>query len=247
MFLDFKREPFDLDILVEDMNHAATVRKEYADYPRVEFHVIPPLWEYLRNNELTSDVLLTLKASHIFWPVKWDKHLHDINFMVDRGARIIRPLFYELYNMWVSERGVGHRSNLEMSSEDFFDNALKTYDHDELHTFLNPIPTYTLVLKEGAEVDVDEAKFEALTFEQKCALVREEVYVMAFERRGKMSYGAAYFRMFKKFLMAHAPVWEAVFIMENFKHLYRPEFDYFAVIEKGLKKTKTRKHGLQTV
>ena len=127
------------------------------------------------------------------------------------------------------------RSDLEMTADQFFNNAMKNSGlHDTIHTFLNPIPTYTMVLKDGAEVEVDKDKFDALGLEDKWALVREEVEVMAWERYRKDDFRIAYSKMLKKFILNHAPLWEAVFIIENFVTLHRPNRNYYQLIEEGL-------------
>jgi hypothetical protein len=46
----------------------------------------------------------------------------------------------------------------------------------------------------------------------------------------------AYSRMLKKFVRSHAPLWEAIFILENYTRLHRPAFNYFKKINDGLKK-----------
>ena len=58
--------------------------------------------------------------------------------------------------------------------------------------------------------------------------------VMAFERYRSMGYKHAYTRMLKKFILNHAPVWEALFIIENYIILHKPKFNYFKKIEDGL-------------
>jgi hypothetical protein len=122
-----------------------------------------------------------------------------------------------------------------MTSEDFFNNAIKCpYNHDLLHTFINPVPTYLKILKNDEEVDVDEVKFNNLSFEDKCNLVREEVYIMAYERY-KLHYSIGYLRMLKKFIMNHAPLWEAIFIIENYLNLHKPEYNYIEKIENKIK------------
>lgn len=223
LFPDFKREPKDMDLLVRDKYLA-----KMGLVGRVEFHVIPPLWKPLdEGRQLTVNEIYTLKASHLFWDIKWDKHIYDIQFMQDRGAVIEIPLFYELYEYWLKKHGEPRRSKLNVSAKEFFTNGLKGgYDHDHLHTLINSNPTYKKVLKDGAEVEVTEEKFNALTFDEKCDLVREEIYVMAYERLAGRSPLEAYRWMLKQFIMYHAPMWEAIFIIENYNVLKRPIINF---------------------
>lgn len=80
-------------------------------------------------------------------------------------------------------------------------------------------PMYKKVLKDGAEVDVCENKFNSLSFNEKFNLVIEEVMVMALERYGDIYYKSAFNRMLKKFILNHAPIWESIWIIENHKYI----------------------------
>ena len=231
-FPDFPREVFDIDFLIksEDDKHES----DKSIHKRVEYHIIPCLYDYITEHDNSPDVLLTLKCSHIFWDIKWDKNMYDITFFFEKGAQIIMPLFYQLYDHWQKVHGDNKRSDLTKSGKDFFDNALKTYDHDHLHTIINPHPTYQKVLKDGAEVDVDENKFNSLTYEEKLELVREEVYVMAYERLAGRKYRSAYSWMLRKFIREHAPMWEALFILANYRTLHYCAINYKQIFDNGL-------------
>ena len=235
LFPHFTREPKDYDFLVEKKlptNRANGIVEEY--------HENPVLFKYLSDNNfeengITADVLYTLKVSHIFWDINWEKHMYDIVFLGENGASLIKPLFDELYEYWQVFHGKNKRSNLQMAAKDFFDNALKTYNHDLLHTFINPVPTYSKILKDGAEVEVDENKFNLLSHDEKLDLGREEIYVMAFERLLGRSYRTAYNWMLKKFIMEHAPMYEALYLIANYREMHKCKINYKTVIEEGLK------------
>jgi hypothetical protein len=228
-FPDFKRTPKDTDWIGVGRNIPG----------EVEFHRNPILENY-HDEVLSANDLYTLKMSHIFWDIRWEKHMFDIQFMIKKGCVLNRSLFDKLYAYWNEVHGENKRSDLAMTAKDFFNNALpKTYDHDFLHTLINPVPTYTKVLKDGAEVEVDEDKFNALSFEDKLALVREEVYVMAYERLAGRDYRIAYSWMLKKFILHHAPIWEAIFIVENFIELHLPKINYKEKLDYELSRIET--------
>lgn len=225
---------------------SAAIKHHYPDFPRtpkdldyigagessreVEY-LSNPVLEHLEGIAL-PEVLLTLKASHIFWDINWDKHMYDIVFLFEKGNEINTPLFYDLYNHWINIHGKNKRSDLTLSADEFFDNALKEYDHDYLHTIINPSPTYLKVLK--GEVEPDEEKFNLLSHEEKEALVREEVYVMAYERMRHINYVSAYRKMLKKFIMHHAPIWEVFFILKNYRSLHKPLINYQNLLNHGI-------------
>jgi hypothetical protein len=226
-FPDFPREPKDKDYIRQGEHEKST--------QDVEYHTNLILANY-HSNILSPDYLYTLKISHaIGWDINWEKHVYDIQFLKGKGCVVNKILLHNLYNYWNTVHEPNNRSKLSMSADDFFDNAVKCpYDHDYLHTLLNPYPTFNKVLKDGAEVDVCETKFNLLSFEEKCSLVTEEVMIMAYERWSSLDYRTAYSKMLKKFIINHAPIWEAVFILENFIHLHKPHFNYIKTINNGL-------------
>jgi len=229
-FPDFPRDPKDTDYAVDikEWSKSSTKSTEYLLNP-----IIGNL-----DGIASPDTLLTLKMSHaIGWNINWEKHIFDIQFLLKKGAKLNLELFNELYAYWNTVHEPNKRSDLDMSAEEFFNNTLKT-PHDYYHTLLKEIPTYTKVLKDGAEVDVSEDKFNALDFEEKCDLVREEVMVMAYERYKHKNFRVAYSIMLKKFILNHAPIWEALFIIQNFVYLHKPNFNYFKKIENELHRIK---------
>lgn len=216
-FPEFKREPKDVDYAVAQLPEKKTSGIDYLLLPSIValgHEILPP-------NEL-----LTLKVSHLFWELAWDKHMFDVQWLLAKGCKIDLPLFYKLYWYHVDFHGDNHRSNLEQSAKSFFNNALKKYDHDYLHTLISPEPMYKKVLRDGEEVAISEEKYNKLSHEEKLELVREEIYVMAYERLGGRDYRIAYGWMLKKFIISHAPIYEALFIIENHKELYKPEYNY---------------------
>jgi len=227
-FPDFPRTPKDIDIIKgSNFNDYFPIdaKREYLENPVLLKHC------YCKYDDfLDADSLYTLKISHVFWDLEnnsWDKHMWDIQWLKEKGCKLIKPLFDDLYKYWNEVHGKNKRSNLDMTAEQFFDNVVGfPVEHDTLHEMLiqheyfnQPNPTYTLILKDNCEVDVDENKYNNLTELQKYNLVFEEVAVMAYERYGDMYYKAAYAKMLKKFIISHAPIWEALWIIQNHKLL----------------------------
>lgn len=224
---EFKREPNDIDYAVNIKGVKPPNRGE--EY----------LWNYIiadkiYNDDIISmDDLLTLKISHVTgWDLpndSWSKHMYDIQFLLSKGHKMDINLFYLLYGFHTGLHGINKRSDLDMKGADFFNNAVNCpYDHDNLHDVLitHPYfkgqkkPTYSYILKDNAEVNVDEDKFNKLSEEQKFNLVFEEIACMSVERYPKsMHYRVQYEKMLKKFIINHAPLWEAMWIILNYKKL----------------------------
>jgi hypothetical protein len=238
-FPDFPREPKDLDYAVKDLDEKVNARQILKDFEethtqRVEFLENPIVCKYANEAVLRPDLMLTLKMSHLFWDIDWDKHMFDVQFLLKQGAKYNKDMFEELYPYWNELHGQNKRSDLKMTKEDFFDNALKEFDHDHLHTLLNPEPTYISMLADDAEVEIDEQKFMNSTQEAKENLVKEEVYVMAFERYRALGYRRANLRMLKKYIISHVPMFAAPFVIENYVKLLKPEYDFVKTIEEKL-------------
>lgn len=241
-FPDFKRIPNDTDYVVKDKNL-------FKNENNTEYLENPILFKYDSHISgiLKPDYLYTLKISHIFWKLNnnsWDKHMYDIQWLKEKDCVLILNLFEELYKYWGKIHGVNKRSNLDMRSDDFFNNALKyPVNHDYLHELLithdyfqsQSYPTYKYILKDGAEVDVSEEKWKLLNDTQKYNLVFEEICVMALERNFHSHYRVNYKIMLDKFIRNHAPIWEALWIIENYKKCLKPAFNYIEFLNKKIK------------
>ncbi len=231
-FPEFKREPKDIDYIVNvDSRLKSENGIEYLQNP-----IIYNKYKPFTNTIISLNDLTTLKASHLFWNINWNKHMFDLQFLLSKGCGIDESLFFELYSYWSVYHGKNKRSDLKMSKEDFFNNAINYNEsqHDDLHLIINPIPIYTLVLKEGKEVELCENKFNNLTHEQKLDFVREEVMVMAYERYKDLNYKIAYSIMLKKFIISLAPKFSLLFILKNYIELHKSKINFIKIIENGI-------------
>jgi hypothetical protein len=215
---DFKREPKDLDFIVNEKEVLPPKGQnvEYLSNP-----IFANKWKYKDTKPMYPGDLTTLKASHLCWNINWEKHMFDLQFLLSKGNDIEEELFWELYNYWNVYHSKNTRSDLKMTKDEFFNNAVN-YDvaeHDDLHLLINPTPIYTKILKDDCEVELDESKYNLLTHEEKLELVREEVYIMAHERYKHTDYRTAYLKMLKKFILSHAPKFTLIFILKNYVEL----------------------------
>lgn len=214
-FPNFWRKSNDVDLMIE---------KDYGKIPGIETVLCPPIFEWYGNapSVIGKNELYTLKMSHIFWDHKWDKHFSDLLFMKKEGCELVDDLFLVLYNYW-NEHNPSERSNLKQTAKDFFNNALNT-DHDHLHELLNPNPAYKQILI--GEVETSDELFFQLSDEEKARIIREEVQVMAYERKPNTRFDLAYTWMLKKFLMKHSPIRQAIWGIENYDLIRNPIFNF---------------------
>lgn len=214
-FPDFPREPKDIDY--------ATDAEQKSGEENVEYLYNPVLFKYCQQDICPADLLLTLKMSHLFWEYKWDRHMFDVQFLLKQGCKYDLNILLELKEFWEEYLPKVRRSNLATTKEDFFTNAVNddVDQHDFLHTLLNPVPMYTRILKDGAEVELDELKWERLSFEDKCNVVYEETIVMAQERYKNptnklINDKIGYVNQLKANIQKHFPIFIAIFAIENY-------------------------------
>lgn len=236
-YVDFKRTPKDLDYIVNTNSKLKSIKGiEYLQNP-----IIYNKYKPFTNTVINLNDLTTLKASHLFWDINWDKHMFDLQFLLSKNNEINESLFWELYNYWNIYHGKNKRSDLKMNKDAFFTNKVNynTLEHDECHKLLNKVPIYSLILKDGKEVELCENKYNHLTHEQKIDLIREEVMVMAYERYKHLGYKIAYSKMLKKFIISHAPKFTLLFILKNYIELHKTKINFIKIIENGKINSKT--------
>lgn len=138
----------------------------------------------------SPEVLLSLKKSHINFPIKFNKHIYDYNFLLkelkeDKLSDITSLNFKE------TEERVGELKapSLSKSTKKFFEQSNKYvkyfYVHDDLHRVMahyeNPIYEDMQLNSESAWCEKD--MWEIFSFEKKAKCVLEEAYVISLERK----------------------------------------------------------------
>ena len=229
-FSDFNRKPKDLDYVVEDST-------KFKNGNGIEYLSNPVILKYQKDGYLSPDLMLSLKISHLFHDINWFKHIYDVQFLISKNVKYNKDLVNELIPFWNETHRKIRKSNLMLSKEDFFDNAVNedTEQHDYLHTLINPIPMYTLLLKDDAEVELDENKWYNLSYEDKTKVVYEETAVMAWERYTDNHWREAYKLQLKDNIIKHFPSYIAMFAIENYRTLETPKVNYRELINNKLK------------
>lgn len=244
-FPELKREPKDIDLMVP-------VDSWLLDPPRI--HTINRLevfshqslrdapWEIVSRGVeyklqglgvfyATPNELYTIKCSHSYWELKngsWGKHIADIVFLKERGARLLPDLHDFLYKIWEEVHGK-KRVNLQMSAGVFFKDAVKrTYLHDSLHYSVayGKRPLYEDFLKPGEEIAIDMKAVKEAPFETQVKLFREEVAATALERlvipaNYQYSPGRAWNWALRRTITSLTKGWSAKFIVTNIEHFIK--------------------------
>ncbi len=223
------RSPKDTDYLYSGLEF----KSEVIDGNIVEWIPAPDWWVYKEFATLTE--ILTLKASHVFWtPRSRKKHLSDIEFLNRLGYSIDSDMFWDLYKHWDSLYGKRSQSDQNTGVDKFFDDLLtRERHHDEIHLIINPNPVYKKILVGDGTVNISESLFNALSFEEKLEVIREEVYVLSYERWSKRSNSPKYnYRQNLEYFLCHlAPTWLSLFGMINLNTLSEPKINYKEIID----------------
>lgn len=193
--------------------------------------------EWATDRVATPDELYTIKVSHSPWDLHgtWEKHMYDILFLQNKGAKFDQEMYDILYPVWKAKHGK-KRVALNKNKENFFaDAVVRKYDHDSLHESVayHDRPMYTRFLEANEEVKIDNDKFWApeVSHEDRLKTIREEVYATALERwvvpsNYTVSPRAAYARAMKKSITSLFKGKWALFIVLNYTELYKPDMDY---------------------
>lgn len=89
-FPDFKRSPKDLDYVVES-------KKGLKNSPGIEYLENPIILKYQQDGYLRPDLMLSLKISHMFWDINWEKSKEILDSLVNSYiyTQIIRYEYYK--------------------------------------------------------------------------------------------------------------------------------------------------------
>ena len=223
---DLRREPKDWDWVVADFDVPKTKRRGF------EYHASPGFaWLLANEKDVASpDALYTIKMSHCFWNIFWEKTMSDIVFLRSHGAKIIQPLFDDLYAAWTVKHG-DKKAYLKVDNEKFFTSAVKrTYVHDDLHRMVayKDRPMFEYVKKDMNKAFIDKDLFNILPHDDKLILCREEIYVTALERfliPSEFRYNsiAAYRGACRLLVTSMTKGWFPRFIVDNWEVLGMPE------------------------
>jgi len=224
-FSDF-RDPKDIDILTP------------VDIKGSSLCVIDTQWHEVAQEILDAsegpfaspEVLMTLKVSHAHWDVHWNKTLFDVDFFKTKGVRWDRGLYDKLMKVWPEVHGK-KKVNLNQTVKEFFshDRVKRRYYHEDLHRhfMFDDVPMYSKLTPDPESVWCDEARFEALSYDDKLKSVLEEMIVTAVERFDLDETSTNYDIMkageaaCKKMVTSMTTGWFARFIILNHREILR--------------------------
>lgn len=230
---DFPRTPHDTDIIVSRETYESAIsnkddiegiqeRRGFSSIVKfkglgyIEYFIADDVESFkvlLENggNEsyASPEVLYSMKKSHIHYPLRFEKHIHDYLFLREklRQEKDLSleddlnshldwcdelPIFTALHKKCVEQVfGELRTPKMTESKSKFFGKSKKYvtsyYVHDDMHKAIALMhagdPVYQQILADGAEVETDLLKWSKLSLQHKIWCVLEEVYVIALERK----------------------------------------------------------------
>ena len=138
----------------------------------------------------SPEVLLSLKKSHIHFPIKFQKHIKDYNFLLDflkedKLENITKINFKETELRF----GKLKTPSLKKSTSKFFDQSegyvKYFYIHDDIHQVMAHYdrPIYEDMQTTSESAWCQKELWDNFSFEKKAKCVLEEAYVIALERK----------------------------------------------------------------
>ena len=233
-FPDF-REPKDTDyisaneIVKTDSKYCPSFQLILNKYPNAP--IAPP------------QVLFTLKVSHAFWDIHWDKTMYDICFFRTKGVTLDEELFKSLYADCELRYGK-KQAYLKKSNDEFFeDGVTRKYVHDDLHKAMAfyDAPLYERIKHDTNSAFTDYNLFLKLSYEDKIKLCKEEIYVTALERfmipnNFDKPRHSCYLKAAKLLITSMTKGWFAKFMVENWIDICKNDgYDFRSKFEDKLK------------
>jgi hypothetical protein len=152
--------------------------KKYLDYDKGKIYA-------------SKEVLYSLKKSHIHFPIKFKKHIHDYCFLHDVlfGEDVLSEITKLNYQETEQRFGKLKTPSLNKSVESFFDQSKEYvtsyFIHDDIHQVMSHYekPLYLKMQKDPSIAKCDKDLWRIFPYEHKCQCVLEEAYVIALERK----------------------------------------------------------------
>lgn len=236
-FPDYPREPKDTDYISDTKIDASDTKW----CPSFKF-----LMEKYPMEVPPANVLYTLKVSHSFWNIHWEKTIFDIQFFQSKSLKIDEELFHILYKDCELRYG-SKQAYLNTSNDNFFkDGVTRKYVHDSIHEAMAfyERPLYESIKTDSAKALTSNQLFLNLSYEDKINLCLEEIYVTALERfliPSDFSFNryTAYSKACKLLITSMTKGWFAKFLVENYLDISkRKSYDYTLRFKNNLHKLK---------
>jgi len=181
-FFDVKNTDFfdtkNIEILIADKSDAL---KSYLDYEDARRDI----------KYASTEVLYSLKKSHIHFPLHFDKHIKDYVLLNKHFNSVDNLKDITKLNYKETEQRIGKikTPSLDKKITEFFGQSEKFVEyyfiHDDIHKMVahKDKPLYLYMQKDITMAKCEKDMWSEFSFEDKCKCVLEEAYVIALERK----------------------------------------------------------------
>lgn len=172
-----------VEVEIADKKNSAAKYLDYINY------LGEPLLEDSGFYCAPLEVLFSIVKSHIYYPLKWEKHIKTYSVLKKRVGEDKLPGFTTLRAAELEERvGKLKTPSLMKNKDDFFEdnvNKIRVFEHDDMHAVMAhyEAPLFESLKENAEKVTCSRAKWEQLEWGDKIKCVLEEAYVIALERR----------------------------------------------------------------
>lgn len=173
---------------VEFLNRKALNNSKFCGDVVTLYHTKSDKW-WFNYNICTPEELYIQKRSHLHRPIKFIKHIHELELIKkeckDIGSWPVNSSILKERTKLTKEKYGDRVPSLNKTNEDFFDDPVtKYYVHDDLHEVVAYYerPLYEKLKLDGSMAKCEKELWNELSYEDKVNCVREEAYVIALER-----------------------------------------------------------------
>jgi hypothetical protein len=195
----------------------------------------------------TLEELYIQKRSHLFRPIKFARHIQELQKIKECGLELNdreESLLKERIRL-TKEKFGDRTPSLNKSNDEFFDDYVtKYYVHDDIH---RAVAYYDQPIYEKLKLNYDQAKCEKLLWDQlsyydKVKCVQEECFVIALERfiipklvknEKHMPIKFAFFLALEKVCTTLTSGWFRDFAIDNWKDITNYDVDFLTKFEEA--------------
>jgi hypothetical protein len=138
----------------------------------------------------SPEILLSMKRSHIHFPIYFKKHIEDYTFLKSTIKEDTLDAITKIARKEIEERiGKLKTPSLNKKVTEFFNQSegyvQYFFVHDDIHQAVAHYnrPLFLEMQKDITMAKCEKSLWDKFTFENKCKCVLEEAYVIALERR----------------------------------------------------------------
>lgn len=229
---------------VEFLNRECLNNSKFLGGVETLYHTKEDKW-WFNYTICTLEELYIQKRSHAHRPLKFLKHIHELELIKkeckDIGSWPVNLSLLQERTKLTKEKYGDRVPSLNKTNEEFFDDAVtKHYIHDDLHKVVAYYdkPIYETLKVDGSLAKCERTLWNMLHHEDRIKCVREEAYVIALERfiipylvKGEkpMPQYLAFYKALDKIATTLTSNWFRDFAIDNYFEIKSDPVDFLSL------------------